>query len=139
MTDNPSYRGGQGPGQPGDDYYDVRPPGRGAPRARTRRSQGGYPPAPAAGQPAAAAPAATPSRAATPTRAATRTRATRRRPTTSARPPATARPPARRPATRTRATASRPAGYGPPAGAPGWLRRSPRRLRLRPPARAAAR
>ena len=49
MTDNPSYRGGQGQGRPADEYYDER---YGRPDDRRQRSarqgryppQGGYPP-----------------------------------------------------------------------------------------------
>jgi FHA domain len=55
MTDNPSYRGGQGQGRPGDEYYDERygraqddprnPPGPGPdPRGGYPPEQGGYPP-----------------------------------------------------------------------------------------------
>ena len=55
MTDNPSYRGGQGQGRPGDEYYDerygrtkddqrpVRGPGP-DPRGGYPPEQGGYPP-----------------------------------------------------------------------------------------------
>ncbi|MDT5224024.1 MAG: hypothetical protein QOG19_1431, partial [Mycobacterium sp.] len=48
MTDNPSYRGGQGPGRPADEYYDERygqPDERGQdPRAQQPpQDQGGYP------------------------------------------------------------------------------------------------
>jgi hypothetical protein len=52
MTDNPSYRGGgQGPAQPGDDYYEYGRQGD-EPRAPYPPApEGGYPPAPAAGQP----------------------------------------------------------------------------------------
>ena len=55
MTDNPSYRGGQGQGRPGDEYYDERygrtqedprsPAGPGPdPRGGYPPEQGGYPP-----------------------------------------------------------------------------------------------
>ena len=49
MTDNPSYRGGQGQGQPGDDYYDYGRQGE-EPRA-PYAPEGGYPPAAGAAQP----------------------------------------------------------------------------------------
>jgi FhaA, N-terminal domain/FHA domain len=57
MTDNPSYRGGQGPGRPGDEDYDERygrpqddprggpdPQGGPDPRGGYPPEQGGYPP-----------------------------------------------------------------------------------------------
>jgi hypothetical protein len=52
MTDNPTYRGGQGQGRPGDEYYDERygrpqedprAPGQ-DPRGAYSAEQGGYPP-----------------------------------------------------------------------------------------------
>ncbi|MGY4708379.1 FhaA domain-containing protein [Mycolicibacterium sp. CBM1] len=53
MSDNPNYRGDQGQGRPGDDYYDDRYPRpqddqrpAGEPRAPYQPEQGGYPPAP---------------------------------------------------------------------------------------------
>ena len=63
MTDNPSYRGGQGQGRPGDEYYDdryARPQEDRATPARTRRGR----------LPARAGRLPAPSRAATPTTAA---------------------------------------------------------------------
>ena len=77
MTDNPSYRGGQGQGRP-DEYYDDRygrPEDREGgqdPRGQYPPDQRGYPP-PAA-TPATASAPATPTRAATRSRAATPTR-----------------------------------------------------------------
>ncbi len=51
MTDNSSYRGGQGQGRPGDEYYDDRygrpqddPQGGADPRGGYPPEQGGYPP-----------------------------------------------------------------------------------------------
>jgi hypothetical protein len=46
MTENPSYRGGQGQGRPGDDYYDDRyGPGQDDPRGG-QDPRGSYPPEP---------------------------------------------------------------------------------------------
>jgi Protein of unknown function (DUF3662)/FHA domain len=50
MTDNPSYRGGEGPARPADEYYDERygrqdEPRGGAPDPRAYPPSGGYPPA----------------------------------------------------------------------------------------------
>ncbi|MCG5433064.1 DUF3662 and FHA domain-containing protein [Mycobacterium sp. MYCO198283] len=54
MTDNPSYRAGQGQGRPADDYYDDRygrpqddPRGAGPDPRAPYPDQGGYPPPPA--------------------------------------------------------------------------------------------
>src|SRR3981081_3358687 len=64
MSDNSSYRGGQGQGRPGDEYYDERygrpkddqragqdPQGGPDPRAGLPPEQGGYPPPPPGGYP----------------------------------------------------------------------------------------
>ena len=75
MTDNPSYRGSQGQGQPGDEYYDERTVARPkSPAARTPRpyppqEQGGYP---QQGESAYPPRPGYPTRAATPSRVATR-------------------------------------------------------------------
>jgi hypothetical protein len=52
MSDNPSYRGSQGQGQPGDEYYDYGRQGE-DPRGQYPPEQGGHPPqgAPAPGYP----------------------------------------------------------------------------------------
>jgi hypothetical protein len=44
MTDNPSYRGGQGQGRPADEYYDDRYSRPDEPRGQHPEDQGGYPP-----------------------------------------------------------------------------------------------
>ncbi|STZ59564.1 FHA domain containing protein [Mycolicibacterium tokaiense] len=90
MTDNPSYRGSQGQGQSGDEYYDDRygRPQEGRPRKAVRRTI----PAPRSRVATRRASPTTRRGRATPSRAATASRADTRRPTTSARPPATARP-----------------------------------------------
>ena len=104
MTDNPTYRGGQGQGRP-DDYYDDRY-GRPEDREGGQDPRGQNPPGPA-GLPAAGRARLRPARqGGTPSRAATRSRAatpTRRLPR-----------PGRLPAA---AHEQRPpAGYGPPPG-----------------------
>src|SRR3954471_21136052 len=45
MTDNPSHRGGQGPGRPADEYYDERY-GRHEEDPRSQEPRGQYPPPP---------------------------------------------------------------------------------------------
>ena len=120
MTDNPSYRGGQGQGQqPGDDYYDYGRQGE-EPRAP-------YPPPrrgrlPASAQPARPRPAATPSTGWLPR--------ARRLPRAGGYPPPTydQRP---------------PSGYGPPPGAgypdQGYRQPPPPPATARPPATASPR
>ena len=127
MTDNPSYRGGQGQGRPGRRVLRraLQPP-RGAARPLTRRLSRAA--TPRRGSRAGIRPVvATRTRAATPSRAATPTRgATRRRPTNSAHPRVTARRPGgypdqgyRQAHRRLRATSSRrPARLRRPSGAP---------------------
>ncbi|GAY13982.1 FhaA domain-containing protein [Mycobacterium sp. shizuoka-1] len=44
MSDNPTYRGDQGQGRPGDDYYDDRYPRPEEPRAGAPEQRGPYPP-----------------------------------------------------------------------------------------------
>ncbi|WP_163696017.1 FhaA domain-containing protein [Mycolicibacterium sarraceniae] len=44
MTDNPTYRGDQGQGRPGDDYYDERYPRPEEPRPAAPEQRGPYPP-----------------------------------------------------------------------------------------------
>jgi hypothetical protein len=56
MTDNPTYRGGHGQGQPGDEYYDYGRQGEEG-RAPYPPEQAGYPAAPGAAGPPAAPPA----------------------------------------------------------------------------------
>ncbi len=109
MTDNPSYRGGQGQGRPADEYYDERY-GQQDDRGQDPRGQhppqdpGGYPPP---GEPAYPPRQGYPDQGGYPDQVATPTRAIRRRPMSSAHPPDTARRP--RAATRTRVTGRRPA------------------------------
>ena len=116
MTDNPSYRGGQGQGRPGDEHYDERsgrqqdeprsqePPAAKSPAARTRRNKAVTR---RRASPTTRPARATRTRAAIRIRAATPTRVTRRRTSNSARPPGTARPEA---VDTSRAIARRPAG-----------------------------
>lgn len=132
MTDNPSYRGGgQGPAQPGDDYYEYGRQGD-EPRAPYPPApEGGYPPAPAAGQPPQPAGGypeqggydrgGYPDQGYPP-------------PSYDQRSPSGYGP---RPVTPTRATASRLPGTD-PGRRTRWVRRI-RRLRLRPPAGASPR
>ncbi len=114
MSDNPSYRGGQGQGQPGDEYYDYGRQGE-EPRAPTRPSRA-VTRRRALRRPATRRPAG----ALRPGRLARAgwlpgRRAIRRRPTSSARPPGTARRPVAATPTRVRPA---PAGYGPPTARP---------------------
>ena len=142
MTDNPSHRGGQGQGRPGDEYYDdaLRPADERSPaadppdpgRSGTRRAgrlppQPGYPPAPA-----------TPTKAAIPSRVDIRRRAAtppsaataRRLATPAGRLPRPGRLPGHRADTRPAATAVRPAATAPVVQG-GAYRPPGSRLRLR--------
>ena len=124
MTDNPSYRGsGQGPAQPGDDYYDYGRQGEESRAPYPPAPEGGYPPGQGPGQPPQQG-GGYPEQGGYPDRGGYQDQGYPP-PNYDQRPPAGYGPPAGRrlprpglpPATaRIRSTPGRPGGYGEPGG-----------------------